>query len=139
MYPNIIYIYIYILWAQCTHIGTTLRPMYIPYEYMDPQGYIPAISPPLGEKRNTTSKFGTTVRAVDFLGTQPEVPCRILNSIAAAHADPEQVRYKKQDVHFPQGWGVLAPTAPWHETCCHFFGFRASGSRFFGWGLGFRV
>ena len=24
----------------------------------------------------------------------------------------KQVKYKKQDVHFPQGWGVLAPTAP---------------------------
>ena len=25
-----------ILWAQCTCIGSTLRPMYILYEYMDP-------------------------------------------------------------------------------------------------------
>ena len=26
----------YILWPQCTYIGTTLGPMYILYEYMDP-------------------------------------------------------------------------------------------------------
>ena len=26
----------YILWAQCIYIGTTLRPMYLLSEYMDP-------------------------------------------------------------------------------------------------------
>ena len=28
----------YILWPQSTHIGTTLRPTYILFGYMDPQG-----------------------------------------------------------------------------------------------------
>ena len=28
----------YILWPQSTYIGTTLRPMHILYEYMDPYG-----------------------------------------------------------------------------------------------------
>ena len=28
----------HILWTQCIYIGTTLGPMYILYEYMDPQG-----------------------------------------------------------------------------------------------------
>ena len=31
----------YILWPQCSYIGTTLRPMYILYEYMDPYGFRP--------------------------------------------------------------------------------------------------
>ena len=30
----------YILRAQSTDIGTTLRPMYLRYEHMDPEGFI---------------------------------------------------------------------------------------------------
>ena len=64
------------------------------------------------------------------------------------HADPEQVKYKKQDVHFPQGWGVLAPTAPGHEgdksglgsqRGAVFGGFRASGFILFRTCVGFRM
>ena len=30
----------HILWAQCTYVGSTLRPMYILYEDMDPYGSV---------------------------------------------------------------------------------------------------
>ena len=43
MYPNSI---LYILWPQSTYIGTTLRPKYIRFGHMDPQGVLASSSIP---------------------------------------------------------------------------------------------
>lgn len=40
-----------------------------------------------------------------------------------------EVRYKKQDVHFPQGWGVLAPTVGAEPKSRWSFSAAGSGSR----------